>query len=84
MSDLLDGLDWKPWPKDQAWCYADIPDVARISRKLNSEVYSVRALNKPFRLDGIDRERTLSVVEELMRLGAQDEPDWLDQILGTK
>jgi hypothetical protein len=49
MPDLLDTLDWKPWPKDPAWVYADISGVARVSRKAgmtgNGARYFVRALD---------------------------------------
>lgn len=78
MPDILDTLEWKPWPKDETWRYADIPDVARISRKLDSDLYSVRSKFNQFRLDEIDRSRTLLVVEELMRLASQSETESTD------
>jgi hypothetical protein len=49
MPDVLDTLEWKPWPKDPAWVYADISGVARVSRKAGKTEsgtrYSVRALD---------------------------------------
>ena len=49
MSDVFDTLDWKPWPKDPAWVYADISGVARVSRKAgntgNGTRYFLRALD---------------------------------------
>lgn len=41
----LDALDWKPWPKDPAWSYADILGVVRVSRRCDkAALYSVASL----------------------------------------
>ena len=45
MSDLLDTLEWKPWPKDPEWVYAEIKGVARVSRRESETVYFIRTLD---------------------------------------
>ncbi len=69
--DLLDTLEWKPWPKTPEWSYADIPDVARIATKAGSNTYSLRRLEDDGRLGndfsyrGLEREKVLSILDEI-------------------
>jgi hypothetical protein len=47
MPDILDTLEWRPWPKDPESVYADIPGVARVSKTAgsNGTSYAVRQLD---------------------------------------
>lgn len=65
MPDVFDTLDWKPWPKDPEWVYADIFGVARVSRRVGKTGgetrYFLRALDDDGELGGwryTDVERT--------------------------
>jgi len=45
MPDVIDTLEWKPWPKDSEWVYAEIAGVARIGRKQTGTRYFLRAID---------------------------------------
>jgi len=45
MPDLLDTLEWKPWPKDPLWLYAEIAGIARVGRRSNEIRYFIRTLD---------------------------------------
>ena len=76
MPDILDTLEWKPWPKDPGWHYADISGVARIGRK-TGEVgsgtrYSVRALDEDgelgtWRYTNIERKVAARIVGDAIK-----------------
>jgi hypothetical protein len=74
MADILDTLEWKPWPKDPGWLYADILGVARVSRKAagNGTSYSVRALDDyghlgSWRYTNIERVEAARIVDDAVR-----------------
>ena len=76
MPDVLDTLEWKPWPKDPNWAYADISGVARIGRKtsqaLNEIRYSVRALDDEgkfgnWQYTNIERAEAARILDDAIR-----------------
>ncbi len=54
MPDILDTLEWRPWPKDPGSVYAEIPGVARVSRTAGGSgtSYAVRQLDDDGRAGG--------------------------------
>jgi hypothetical protein len=42
----LSRLEWKPWPKDPTWFYADVAGVLRISTTNGSGHYWIRGLEE--------------------------------------
>ncbi len=76
MSDVLDTLEWKPWPKDPEWVYADISGVARIGRKAgrvdHGPHYFIRALDEDGELGGwryinIERNQAVRIVDDALK-----------------
>ena len=76
MPDVLDTLEWKPWPKDPNWAYADILGVARVSRR-NSQTHSgiryfVRALDDDgmfgaWQYDNIERADAARILDDAIK-----------------
>ncbi len=76
MPDVLDTLEWKPWPKDPGWVYADILGVARVGRKAgppgSGTRYFIRALDDDGELGGwrytnIERNDAARIVDDAIR-----------------
>jgi hypothetical protein len=76
MPDILDTLEWKPWPKDPGWVYADISGVARIGRKTGGvshrTSYFVRALDEDgelgtWRYINIERNEAARIVCDVIK-----------------
>jgi hypothetical protein len=76
MPDVLDTLEWKPWPKDPGWFYADISGVARVSRKAGNSVggprYSLRALDDDgefgtWHYTNVERTEAARILDEAIR-----------------
>jgi hypothetical protein len=84
MPDVLDTLDWKPWPKDPEWVYADIFGVARVGKRAgkkdDSTRYFVRALDDDGALGAwhytnIERADAVRILDEAIgALALQDAP----------
>ena len=71
MSDVLNTLEWKAWPNDPEWLFAEIAGVVRISRRHASARYFVRALEDDGALGSwhyrdIERDRAAKIVAEAM------------------
>jgi len=75
MTDVLDTLEWKPWPKDPGWLYADISGVARVSRKAGISGgirYSLRALDDDgefgtWHYSNVERTEAARILDEAIR-----------------
>ncbi len=76
MPDVLDTLEWKPWPKDPEWVYADISGVARVSRKTGKTAtgarYFVRALDDDGELGtwhytNVERTQAAKILDDAIR-----------------
>jgi hypothetical protein len=69
MPDVIDTLEWKPWPNDPEWLYAEIAGVARVGRTQAGTRYFVRALEDDGALGqwhyiDIERARAAKILEE--------------------
>jgi hypothetical protein len=74
MSDILDTLEWKPWPKDPRSVYADILGVARVSRTAvgNGTSYAVRQLDDDgvpgaWRYTNLERGDAARIVDDAVK-----------------
>ena len=72
MSDLLDTLHWKPWPKDPGWVYAEIDGVARVGKRAGEALYFVRTLDEEgapgaWHYTSIERKEVVKILGEAMR-----------------
>ena len=76
MPDVLDTLEWKPWPKDPEWVYADISGVARVGRKTGKTEtgtrYFVRALDDDGELGtwhyaNVERTEAARILEDAIK-----------------
>ncbi len=74
VADILDTLEWKPWPKDPEWLYADILGVARVSRRVadSATSYSVRALDDDghlgsWRYTNIERVEAARILDDAVK-----------------
>jgi hypothetical protein len=76
MPDILDALEWKPWPKDPKWAYAEISGVARIGRTAgeagDSLRYFIRTLDDDGKLGdcrytNIERDEAARIVADTVK-----------------
>jgi hypothetical protein len=69
MTDMLDGLVWKPWPKDQRYSVAEIPNRVRIV--FGKHGYFARELDSEGQMSGgmyhtSDRLEIVKAVERIL------------------
>jgi hypothetical protein len=74
MTDILDTLEWKSWPKDPRSVYADILGVARVSRTAarSGTSYSVRQLDDDgvlgaWRYTDLERGEAARIVDDAVK-----------------
>ncbi len=74
MTIRLDELDWKPWPKDPTWVYADIDGRVRVAKTPTSRMGTIhiRELDEDGTFIGgpysvTSEDEAVSLIERLLR-----------------